>query len=299
MENRITTIISYCSNDRRFIDKCIEESRYFSDQIIIPVCDHFYDGSKENDTILRETFLAHPDVTFVQFPYDPNVLYSPYLPYRKEDKEWSSIWHATARYVGFIYASLSEYYLFLDCDEIPDGKRFAKWLNRKEYQAFDALRFLCYRYFYKPQYRSTLFHHNALLIRGDQLLMSNIIQPYERYGTFFKTKGKKKERISENNDPFFHHFNWVKTEEEMIKKAETWGHRWEKNWKELIENLYAGSEVIDFAFEERLEKVTPFFDPFCESPTKIYEQNDFPHLIRTSRREVLEKMIDRETSASM
>ncbi len=299
MEDEITTVICYCSNDRRFLDRAIEESKHFSKQIVVPVCDHFFDGSEEDREILEETYHAHPDITFVQFSYDGNKPYSPYLLYRPNDKEWSSIWHATARYVGYIHASTTPYYLFLDCDEIPEGERFAHWLKKGEYKKYVALRFLCYRYFYKPSLRSTTFHHNALLIQGDTLCMNNMIQPYERYGTFFKCEGNKKERIAENDHPFFHHFNWVKTKEEMIKKAQCWGHRWEKNWIEEIETLFEKEEEKDFAFGEKLEKVRPFFDPLQEPLRRKSRRSDLSHVIYTDRFSVFQKMVDRESISSI
>ena len=44
----LATVISYYSNDERFIRKCITNALAVSDQVIIPVSTHFYDGTPED-----------------------------------------------------------------------------------------------------------------------------------------------------------------------------------------------------------------------------------------------------------
>ena len=65
----IDTVISYCSNDFRFIDKCIEEAKLFSQKIVIAVCDHFFDGTEERRDLLEHTYARHPDCHFIEFSY--------------------------------------------------------------------------------------------------------------------------------------------------------------------------------------------------------------------------------------
>src|SRR5689334_2116292 len=65
------TVISYCTNDFRFIGKCIEEARRFSHSIVVAVADHFFDGVPENRALLNATYQAHPDCLFVEFAYLP------------------------------------------------------------------------------------------------------------------------------------------------------------------------------------------------------------------------------------
>lgn len=45
---RVATVINYCTNDYKFIGYCIAEAGAFSAQVIVPVCDHFLDGTPEN-----------------------------------------------------------------------------------------------------------------------------------------------------------------------------------------------------------------------------------------------------------
>ena len=47
-QHKISTVISYCTNDYQFIKHAIDSVRPFSRQVIVPVVDHFFDGTEEN-----------------------------------------------------------------------------------------------------------------------------------------------------------------------------------------------------------------------------------------------------------
>ena len=44
---------------------------------------------------------------------------------------------------------------------------------------------------------------------------------------------------SKEGTPFVHHYSWVRTKEEMLKKVENWGHKHDKNWTSLIEEEFS------------------------------------------------------------
>ena len=69
----ITTVINYCSNDYRFIKKCIDEAKKFSHQVIVPVSDHFFDGTKENRDLLNLTYLENPTCEFIEYEFTHKV----------------------------------------------------------------------------------------------------------------------------------------------------------------------------------------------------------------------------------
>ena len=52
----ITTVLMYCSNDFRWIEKCVEQASKISNEIIIPVCDHYFDGTSENRELLNKAY---------------------------------------------------------------------------------------------------------------------------------------------------------------------------------------------------------------------------------------------------
>ncbi len=163
----IGTVISYCTNDYRFIHKCIEEARKFSRQIVIPVCDHFFDGTPENRELLEWTYAKHPDCQFIEFSYLPDRLYSRYHSMGPSDKDWSIYWISTARYVGFHYLIPEiERILFLDSDEVLDGDRFLEWIDKKDYQKYDAQRFASYLYAAKPYWRAKKVVNLPLFVKN-------------------------------------------------------------------------------------------------------------------------------------
>ena len=88
MDSLIGTIISYCTNDYRFIHRCILEASKFSEQVIVVVCDHFFDGSMENRFLLEKTYEAHPNCQFIEFSYLPDRLYSRYHKLSSDDDDW-------------------------------------------------------------------------------------------------------------------------------------------------------------------------------------------------------------------
>lgn len=265
---KVATIISYCTHDYRFLGKCIEEAQKFSEQVVIPVCDHFYDGTPENRFLLERTYANHPDCEFIEFTYDPERLYSPYLSYTNRDPEWPHLWHATARYIGFLYLNESiDYVLFLDCDEIMEGKRFANWLqNEESWKNFNAMRLGCYYYVLRPTWRAEIPQALSLFAKRDAFHSVHFIHPSERYALFQALNGPKLKLVYDQT-PFVHHYSWVRTQEENLHKGKTWGHQKDCDWNAIIRSSFAGKKIQeffggDFEFEEIQN---PYFDPLAIS----------------------------------
>ena len=143
----ISTVISFCTNDLRFLARFIEEALHFSDQIIVPVCDHFFNGEKEDRTLLETVYRQYPECQFIEFPYDSQQLYPSYLPYRADDDEWSRLWHNLGRLIGYYHVQDdAEWVLFADVDEIPDGQKVKRAFENGFFDPYAAARFLGYAY---------------------------------------------------------------------------------------------------------------------------------------------------------
>ena len=155
MKHSIATILHYCTNDYRFLRKGIEEARRFSQKIIIPVCDHFFDGTPENRNLLEIGYEEFPDCQFIEFKYDPVKIYHPYQSATIDTQHWSRFWHSAARYIGALFVPPEiEYVLFLDADEIVDGKRFAAWLDLQTYRQWTAMRLEAYVYIHRASLKT-------------------------------------------------------------------------------------------------------------------------------------------------
>lgn len=242
----IATIINYCTNDYRFLRYCIEEAQKFSQQIIIPVCSHFFNGEPENRALLEQSYREHSDVQFIEFAYDKEP-YGIYSPLTSSDEDWSHYWHSTARYIGFHYVKNCDFVLFLDVDEIVEADRFIQWLQ--EFKIGDALRFSSYFYFGDPSQRAIdRFPLNALLVRRSCIESPEmILDVLERKGLYDQIQGVKlTEVMGLDGRPLVHHYSWVRTPEELQKKVLTWGHRHDQDWLKLIEEP---SEIFGFKYE--------------------------------------------------
>lgn len=287
----LATIINYCTNDYRFIGKCIAEARKFSKQILIPVCDHFFDGAPENRMLLEHTYAEHPDCQFIEFVYSSERLYTPYSNLTSADEAWIRMWHSTARYVGFLHLEPQiDSVLFLDCDEIVEGDRFSSWLKEGQWQQWNAMRLLCYYYVLRPDYRATQVQDLSLLVRRSVLSPHFFHHPDERYALYrYVPEPKREQGRHPDGKPMIHHYSWVRPKDECLHKAATWGHRSDADWPQLIKEAFSekqGSRLFgtDLDFEP-IEK--PYFDPLSVPvPCSSLPPQTFPHVKKVNKRDI-------------
>ncbi len=241
-KHSISTIISFCSLDLKFIKHCIEAALPFSQEIIIPICDHLYDGSKECLQTLQSLYLAYPEVNFIQFSYHPKYIYGLNEEKSILDLDWKRLQIASSRYLGYFFSSDSDYLLFLDSDEIIDTKLFQNWLNSKKYLNSSGIYFSAYAYFREPIYQSMSYQRTAQLIKKSSLSKECILNPDERFGLFERLEGKKYyDTLSLCQKPMIHHYGWARTQSELLKKTKCWGHHFERDWETLIKKEFSNS----------------------------------------------------------
>ncbi|MGE5196089.1 MAG: hypothetical protein ACM3JI_02020 [Anaerolineae bacterium] len=265
---KITAIISFCTNDLRFLKACVESACLFCEQIIVCVSDHFFDGTLEDLACLEWIYQRYPTCTFIEFAYDPNAPYGFPGTVLPEDIPCRYHWHDASRLVALYFLNKNtEYALFLDVDEIFDPIAFQTWLEGFDYKNYAALRFASYWYFRKSSYQAMSWPDSALLIKRSFLNPDLFLDPDERMGVFFKIKGKKmREVLGLDGLPMVHHYSWVRSKQEMLKKAASWAHHWERNWLGLIEEEFSREfEGEDFVRYYRYKTVEERFDPLKET----------------------------------
>lgn len=292
---KIGTIISYCTNDFRFIGKCIEEAKKFSSQIVVAVCDHFFDGTPENRHLLEHTYALHPDCLFIEFSFYPDRIYSKYHKIEPHHPEWPFFWAATTRYVGFYYLDSSiDSILFLDSDEIIDSKAFLSWLKTKEHLSFEALRFGAYLYALRPNFRAKKAVNLPLFVQKKTFSPLSLMNLMERIGAYIRHGGKKREEVvGIDGLPFVHHYSWVRTKEECLWKAKTWGHRNDEDWKEIIEKSFQKGADKFFASPHEFEEISEiFFDPFQVDFPKKNPEKIHGNVLKISDRDLFLKEIE-------
>ena len=269
MKHDIGIVVNYCTNDYRFIKHNIDAVSLFSKEIIVSICDHFYDGTSENHLLINKTIRENPKARFIKFKFDENKKVQSYLIWRLRRilglslKSGSQYWICYARKIGWQNLSKDiKYVLFLDADEIINAKKFINWLNTEEYKKYKAIKLANYWYFREPKYQATTFEDAPLLIKTSMLKKDIFFYYSEREDMYQRTKDKKKRMIlGLDNKPMVHHYCWARSKEEMIKKVQTWGHNRDCNWVKLIEKEFSHDfNGTDFIQGYKYKTVKPFIN---------------------------------------
>ena len=236
---KITTIINYCTNDYKFLKECIDGVVPISREVIVPYCVKFFDGTDENRELLEKSVKENPDASFIKFEFDST-----------RNSRWH---HNVARQIGMMCSdSGSDYFLFLDVDEIVEPVKFALWWKLQESKGFkDSYKIANYWYFRERNIRAKHLEDSITLVRRGPITenLDNVFHNEERMGMYMTVADANKERMCTlHGTPFVHHYSWVRTKEEMLKKVKTWGHSRDKNWVDLVnkefEESFRGKDVI-------------------------------------------------------
>lgn len=281
----LSTIVNFCSNESRFIKATLEQALTFSLQVIVPVCDHFFDGVPENRPLLEKIYVAFPDCLFVEYPYLPKKI--PKSIWKKVDP--GHFWHSFSRLIGFSFLDEEiETVLFLDADEVPDGKRFAEWLECSDYRHNTALKLSNYWYFREAANQALKYEDSVVLAQKKALESEILLHKDERDAIYNLLPGPKRRHVAgSDGKPMFHHYSWVRTKDEMLQKVRTWGHKGERDWESLIhEEFSAPFRGTDFVHGYSYQIVKPLFNIQFEAP--IFEPRGFPNVKRLKSEEALQ-----------
>ena len=209
----LATVISFCTNDYRFLKSCIDGVSSFSSQIVIPVCDHFFDGTLENLALLEKIYSDYPGVQFIEFAFDSEQLYGTFAKREPQSQEWGNHWHNTGRLIASYFINQEvEHLLFCDVDEVFDQKKMGSWLKEFDWRAYQAVRFSTYWYFRDACFQALSTPDGPLLLKKEIAEPKLLLHEDERMGIFLSIQGKK-ERLMHGLDgkPMVHHYSWVKT----------------------------------------------------------------------------------------
>jgi hypothetical protein len=270
----IASVINFCSNDFRMLRACIEGVRPFSRAILIPVCDHFFDGTCENYALLEHAYRSFADCLFIEYAFDAEQSYRPFSPHFPEHPQWRHEWANTSRWIAkYFLPEEAEYVLFLDADEILDAERFSLWLKHQDITSYSALSFAAYWYFREARYQATRHDDISLMVKKSALSSEHLWSSDERAGTLIHMPGEKKYHIKgADGHPMVHHYSWVRTKQELLKKFTTWSHHWERPWAGLLETeLSSPFTGTDFIRGYEYCTVSPYFDPLAE-PIPLLEK---------------------------
>ena len=225
----LSTIIQYSTIDFKFLEANIQQASKFSNEIIIPICDHLFNGEPENKELLNlsyEIMSKYPKCNAYEFEW-------------QGFKENSGYYHNLSREIG-TQISKGDWLLFIDADEIVDDG-FNEWFNSINHTQ-NSYWLTCYWYFREPTYQATKTESAGLLVKKSDCAW-NLDVREERQQLFNNHNFISGDHslILYDNQPLVHHYSWVRNKDQMIKKVKNWGHRNDKNWISLIEEEFSRS----------------------------------------------------------
>jgi tetratricopeptide (TPR) repeat protein len=228
---QLATVINFCTLDAQFLPHCLANVRSFSGQIIVAASTHFFDGTPENREELARLATEYSDdkTEFLINDYD----------HEKTIRHGSRYWHNFARWSAVNrLRKVIDHVLLLDADEIIEGDRFSDWLAAGIYREFDAVALTANWYFREPSYQATTLEQAGLLVRKDAITEELIFDDLERW-SFLGLPRCSQFQSGLDGRPMLHHFSWVRTKEEMLRKVSSWGHNRDLDWRTLVEREFA------------------------------------------------------------
>jgi hypothetical protein len=172
-------------------------------------------------------------------------------------------WHSLSRLVGHAFLDEEiETVLFLDADEVPEGKKVAEWLDCSDYMHHTVLKLANYWYFREPIYQALRFEDSVVLVQKRALQREILLDSQERDAIYHLLPGPKRRNVTgPDGAPMFHHYSWVRTREEMLKKVQSWGHKGDRDWVTLVQEEFSGPfRGTDFVHGYSYKSVTAPFE---------------------------------------
>lgn len=263
----IVVFISTSSTELRFLRAQLRECRHFASNVVVSCGSHRYDGITpepvhEVAAIVKE----FPEATLVQYMVKKPGAFENPLKRRPE-----AFWHNISR-----IACVQKYHevttsdandgntwvVFLDGDEIPDGKAVKEWKGTilPKIKQHIALKLSNYWYFREPTYRATKWEDSIVMVPCEVLtkdkVMPLLMHDCER-NAFLEVLPLAPHVLGVDGKPMFHHFSWVRSKEQLLQKVKVWGHRNDEPWEQWIEEEWGSSNFsgTDFVHQYTYEVV--------------------------------------------
>lgn len=211
----IVTLISYCRYERPYIASVVNQALEFSEHVVISAGTHLYSGevqeldSEWHDFI--EPMIPASHIHRVAFvTYDVILSDCP-----------SHLNHNNARRVGVERAKeliFGPFWaLFLDADEVPNGKAVKKWIvqfgsHLENKVVYKLSNYWC---FLHPTLISKEYEDSVVLAHSSLLSWGALSHPRERDGLYLYYAGQATVKLSRgirglDGLPMFLHLSWVR-----------------------------------------------------------------------------------------
>ena len=222
---KVSVVINYCSIDRKFMPALLKQCLMFSDDIIIVSFDKLFSNVVEPSGDV-DNFCS----------INPTVIKSRQLKFTNDNHPRH--FHNLARWEA-VHRAKNDYILFLDADEIPEGKILNHIFENNLVQDYDGVDFRCHWYFRSVNYQAEQKEICGLLINKKVITKDLMFTDSERW-SFRQVLGTK--YLSDtmyNGQILLHHFSWVRSHTEMLAKISSWGHKFDKDWEFLVNEEFS------------------------------------------------------------
>ena len=221
--------------------------------IVISIGTSLWNGEPEDnakiDTFINECTEKYSNVTVLKYDVPKDMIS---VVSRCVSPEM--YWEGHARWVAYqelvnpktSCSVAPEYVLFLDSDEVVDGEAFKSWLETGEYKKHVAMKLRNYWYWREPIYRAEeYFEDSVVLAKVGSFIPLHIFSNVGRHGVYDGSHGMQGTKARDvpgcDGLPMIHHYSWVRTKEQMLRKVRAWGHRNErKDWNAKVEEEFNG-----------------------------------------------------------
>ena len=217
-------IVSFCTNEREFLDAVLRECLVFSDEVVVSYGSKLFDGTDEDLTVVRDFQRRYPGVTFVEYTVDPTLDLS---VQRGVCARPTAYWHNLARWTAVQALRCRDRWVFvLDADEVPDGARVRAWLAQTRLDRRYTYKCANYWYFKDPTFRSQVWEDSVLLVHRSQLTEAAVFGDYERDHIVGSAPTRLQRRTAGLDGlPMFDHYSWVRSRAGLQHKIANWAHR--------------------------------------------------------------------------
>lgn len=228
-------VVSYCTLERHFLEHVLRETSKFSRHTVVVYADKLYDSSPQTHDELVRVKQLFPDVSFVQYTIDPvdELIDAPELRNRQ------AYWPNRARWEGL--AALREeckYVLFMDGDEVPEGDRVAAFLRKSlaplPGNHTPAIKFANWWYMREPTLRYRGIEDSIVLVPRSRVATRDAVMLCEEERNDLAAPPVSRSVTDGSPAPMFHHYSWVRTPEDMIRKVRLWSHRSDRDWESAV-----------------------------------------------------------------
>jgi hypothetical protein len=216
-------VVPYCSNEEDLIDEVVESLRKISNNIVIVCMTHFFNGAEDEAGLKKVQSLVQPGVK------------AKVVPFKEIRGAPQNFWIKEMRLYGFQALDPCDWVLFVDSDEVlRDSEVFKCWFDTvKNTEA--SYKLSCYWYFLSRRRRSRVIEDSIVLVPYKFLTFSSFrSSTSERENLAASAPEQLRNVRGLDGQVMFDHYSWVRSEQVLLRKVFTWGHRNDRDWEELV-----------------------------------------------------------------